>query len=41
MAGIAFVGLSTYAFMKKHPSQFNFASNAHELIQTLPIDKEL
>ena len=41
MAGIAFVGLSTYAFMKKHPSQFNsLASNAHELIQTLPIDKE-
>jgi hypothetical protein len=41
MMGIAFVGISFYAFIKKHPNQFNsLAGNAHNLIKFLPIDKE-
>jgi len=41
MAGIGFVGLSTYIFMKKYPSQSqNLVSHANGIIKYMPIDKE-
>ena len=41
MAGIGFVGLSTYLFMKKYPSQSqNLISHANGIIKYMPIDKE-
>lgn len=41
MAGIGFVGLSTYLFMKKYPSQsHNLISHANGIIKCMPIDKE-
>jgi len=41
MAGIGFVGLSTYLFMKKYPSQsHNLISHANGIIKYMPIDKE-
>jgi hypothetical protein len=41
MAGIGFVGLSTYLFMKKYPSQsHNLVSHANGIIKYMPIDKE-
>ena len=41
MAGIGFVGLSTYLFMKKYPSQSqNLVSHANGIIKYMPIDKE-
>jgi hypothetical protein len=41
MAGIGFVGLSAYLFMKKYPSDSrNLLSHANGMIKYLPIDKE-
>lgn len=41
MAGIGFVGLSTYLFMKKYPSQTQgLMSHANGIIKYMPIDKE-
>lgn len=41
MAGIGFVGLSAYIFMKKHPSHSkNLLCHANGLIKYMPIDKE-
>jgi len=41
MAGIGFVGLSAYLFMKKYPSDSrNLISHANGMIKYLPIDKE-
>jgi hypothetical protein len=41
MAGIAFVGLSAYIFMKKYPSHSNnLLCHANGLIKYMPIDKE-
>jgi hypothetical protein len=41
MAGIGFVGLSVYIFMKKYPSDSrNLISHANGMIKYLPIDKE-
>ena len=41
MAGIGFVGLSAYLFMKKHPSHSkSLLSHANGIIKYLPIDKE-
>jgi hypothetical protein len=41
MAGIAFVGISAYAFIKKHPAQSStLLSHANGIIKYMPIDKE-
>lgn len=41
MAGIGFVGLSTYLFMKKNPSQSkSLLTHANGIIKYMPIDKE-
>ena len=41
MAGIAFVGISVYAYMKKFPTETQtLVSNANGFIKHLPIDKE-
>jgi hypothetical protein len=41
MAGIGFVGLSTYLFMKKYPSQSqSLVSHANGIIKYMPLDKE-
>jgi hypothetical protein len=41
MAGIAFVGLSAYLFMKKHPSHSqNLLKHANGMIKYMPIDKD-
>ena len=41
MAGIGFVGLSAYIFMRKYPSHSqNLISHANGLIKYMPIDKE-
>ena len=41
MAGIGFIGLSAYIFMKKYPSHSsNLLCHANGLIKYLPIDKE-
>jgi hypothetical protein len=41
MAGIGFVGLSAYIFMRKYPSDSrNLISHANGLIKYMPIDKE-
>jgi len=41
MAGIAFVGLSAYIFMRKYPSHsHNLLTHANGLIKYMPIDKE-
>ena len=41
MAGIAFVGISAYAFIKKNPSQTtSLLSHANGIIKYMPIDKE-
>jgi hypothetical protein len=41
MAGIAFVGVSAYAYLKKFPSQsHSLISHANGFIKHLPIDKE-
>ena len=41
MAGIAFVGISAYAFIKKNPSQAtSLLSHANGIIKYMPIDKE-
>jgi len=41
MAGIAFIGLSAYIFMKKYPSHSkNLLCQANGLIKYMPIDKE-
>ena len=41
MAGIAFAGISAYAFIKKHPSQTtSLVSHANGIIKYMPIDKE-
>ena len=41
MAGIGFIGLSAYIFMKKHPSHSkNLLCHANGLIKYMPIDKE-
>ena len=41
MAGIGFVGLSAYLFMKKHPSHSqNLLSHANGMIKYMPIDKD-
>ena len=41
MAGIAFVGVSAYAYLKKFPSQsHSLVSHANGFIKHLPIDKE-
>jgi len=41
MAGIGFVGLSAYIFMKKYPSHSNnLLCHANGLIKYMPIDKE-
>ncbi len=41
MAGIGFVGLSAYIFMKKYPSHSqNLLSHANGMIKYMPIDKE-
>ncbi len=41
MAGIAFVGISAYAFMKKYPSHsHSLLSHANGIIKYMPIDKE-
>jgi hypothetical protein len=41
MAGIGFIGLSAYIFMRKHPSHSkNLLCHANGLIKYLPIDKE-
>ena len=41
MAGIGFVGLSAYLFMKKYPSQSkNLLTHANGIIKYMPIDKD-
>jgi hypothetical protein len=41
MAGIGFVGLSAYIFMRKYPSHSqNLLSHANGMIKYMPIDKE-
>lgn len=41
MAGIGFVGLSAYIFMRKHPTHSrNLLSHANGMIKYLPIDKD-
>jgi hypothetical protein len=41
MAGIAFVGISAYAYMKKFPTQSkNLFTHTNELIKYMPIDKD-
>ena len=41
MAGIAFAGISAYAFIKKHPAQSgSLLSHANGIIKYMPIDKE-
>ena len=41
MAGIAFVGISAYAFMKKFPTQSkNLFTHTNDLIKYMPIDKD-
>lgn len=41
MAGIGFVGLSAYLFMKKYPSHSsNLLTHANGIIKYMPIDKE-
>ena len=41
MAGIAFAGISAYAYMKKYPSQSqSLVSHANGFIKHMPIDKE-
>jgi hypothetical protein len=41
MAGIGFVGLSAYIFMKKYPSHSqNLLTHANGMIKYMPIDKE-
>ena len=41
MAGIGFVGLSAYLFLKKHPTQSQqLLSHANGIIKYMPIDKE-
>ena len=41
MAGIAFVGISAYAYMKKYPGQsHSLISHANGFIKHMPIDKE-
>jgi hypothetical protein len=41
MAGIGFVGLSAYIFMKKYPSDSrNLLTHANGIIKYMPIDKE-
>ena len=41
MAGIAFVGLSAYLFMKKHPSHSqNLLKHANGMIKYMPIDRD-
>ena len=41
MAGIGFVGLSAYLFLKKHPTQSrHLLSHANGIIKYMPIDKE-
>ena len=41
MAGIAFAGISAYAFIKKHPAQTgSLISHANGIIKYMPIDKE-
>jgi len=41
MAGIGFIGLSAYLFMKKYPADSrNLLSHANGMIKYLPIDKE-
>jgi len=41
MAGIAFVGISAYAYIKKFPDKsHSFIQNANGLIKHLPIDKD-
>ena len=41
MAGIAFVGISAYAFIKKYPGQSSsLLSHANGIIKYMPIDKE-
>jgi hypothetical protein len=41
MAGIAFVGLSAYLFMKKHPSHSqHLLKHANGMIKYMPIDKD-
>ena len=41
MAGICFVGLSTYIFMRKYPSHSrNLLSHANGMIKYLPIDRD-
>jgi len=41
MAGIAFAGISAYAFIKKHPTQSSsLLTHANGIIKYMPIDKE-
>ena len=41
MGGIAFAGISAYAFIKKYPSQSqSLLQNANGIIKFMPIDKE-
>ena len=41
MAGIGFVGLSAYLFLKKHPDQSrSLLTHANGIIKYMPIDKE-
>ena len=41
MAGIAFAGISAYAFIKKHPTQSSsLLQHANGIIKYMPIDKE-
>ena len=41
MAGIAFAGISAYAYMKKYPNQsHSLVSHANGFIKHMPIDKE-
>ena len=41
MAGIAFVGLSSYAYIKKYPGHSrSFLQSANGLVRHMPIDKE-
>ena len=41
MAGIAFVGISAYAFMKKFPTQSrSLFTHTNDLIKYMPIDKD-
>jgi 5-methylcytosine-specific restriction endonuclease McrA len=41
MAGIGFIGISAYIFMRKHPSHSqNLLTHANDMIKYLPIDRE-